>query len=140
MNTPATHAAFQRCGFNDETSDFLFGQGFESPGHLLLVTTTDLRNLVRNATRNLPEDVSFPFIAVKKLMAFRHWVNQRTNTGDNTSAAFFTDAECNAALLELRNAEEREDAEKSLDVSKANVLKTTGMWFKFNEKYINYIS
>lgn len=136
----AIRAAYERCGFNDMTADFIFGQGFESPGHLLLVTTSDLRDLVRNASRNLPEDVTFPFLAVKKLMAFRHWVAQRTNTGDSTSAVEFTDAECNAALLELRNSEERDESEKGVDVSKADALKTTGMWFKFNEKFINYIS
>lgn len=136
----ATRLAYGRCGFNDETAEFIFGQGFETPGHLLLVTTSDLRDLVRNASRNLPDNVSFPFLAVKKLMAFRHWVSQRYNTGHDTSAVHFTDGECNAALLDLRNSEERDATEKSLDVSKADALKTTGMWFKFNEKFLNYIS
>lgn len=134
LENQATRDAYERCGFSAETATFIFEQGFETPIHLLLVTTTDLRDLVRNASRNLPDNVSFPFLAVKKLMAFRHWVYQRYNTGDDSSAANFTDAECNSALLELRNSEERDATEKSIDVSKADALKTTGMWFKFNKK------
>lgn len=140
LEYPQTRAAYERCGFNDETATFIWGQGFETPGDLLLVTTSDLRELVRNASRNLPEDVTFPFLAVKKLMAFRHWVSQRTDTGDSIAAALFTNEQCNAALLELRNSEERDEIAKTLDVSKADSLKTTGMWFKFNEKFVNYVS
>lgn len=135
-----TRAAFVRCGFNNATADFIFDEGFETPEDLLLVTTTDLRDLVRNASRHLPANVSFPFLAVKKLMAFRHWVSQRSNTGDIITAASFTDDECSSALMELRSSEERDDTEKSMDITKADALKTIGSWFKFNEKFINYIS
>lgn len=133
-------ASLGRCGFNDATSGFLYDEGFSEPVELTHVTSSDIKDLVRNASRAPPQDVKFPFMAVKKLLAFRFWVAERLRTGEDTDPPSFTAAECTKALKNLCDSEEREAADKDLDVSKADPLKTTVGWVKFNEKFLNYLA
>lgn len=132
--------SFGRCGFNDATSNFLFDQGFIEPVELTYITQTDVKDLVRNALRNPPANVEFPFMAVKKLLAYRFWVSERLRTAQATDPASFTAAECSSALQNLRDSDERQEADKDLDVTKADSLKTTAGWVKFNEKFLNYLA
>jgi hypothetical protein len=43
----------------------------------LLVTESDLHSMVKAAARYLPEDVDFPFLAIKKLISYRFWAAER---------------------------------------------------------------
>ena len=64
------HSSSERCGFNNAIVTFTMDEGFSTPFQLNLVTSSDLKDLVlRNASRALTENVKFPFMAVKKLMA-----------------------------------------------------------------------
>ena len=136
----AMRSSFERCGFNNATATFIMDEGFNTPFQLNLVTSSDLKDLVRNASRALPENVKFPFMAVKKLMAYRFWVAERIRTGQDIEPASFTDDECTRALKNLCDNDERVEADKNLDVCKADPLKSTVGWVKFHEKFVNYLT
>ena len=131
--------SYTRCGFNAVTSAFIHAQGFESPLSLLLVTDEDLHTMIKNASRNPPPNVVFPFLAVKKLIAYRHWASERQRTGMATTPGTFTAAQVTAALTALRDEEERRLADHDLDPVKPEPLKQITGWSKFNEKWLNYI-
>ena len=61
----AMRSSFERCGFNNTTATFIMDEGFNTPFHLNLVKSSDLKGLVRNASCALQENVNFPFMAVK---------------------------------------------------------------------------
>jgi hypothetical protein len=132
--------AIERCGFNQATAQYFVDQGFEQPSDLLLISVPELRELIKNAQRAPPVGTAFTVIPIKKLLAFRQWTKQRTSTGDDVSPAMFTVPECAEAVTNLVHMEERDAAEKELDVTKADPLKSLHGWFKFNEKLLNYLS
>ena len=136
---PMRHA-IERCGFNQATAQYFVDQGFEEPTDLLLTSVTELRDLIKTAQRAPPAGTSFTIIPIKKLLAFRQWTKQRKSTGDDLAPAEFTAEECTAAVTNLCNIEERDVAEKELDVTKGDPLKSLTGWFKFNEKLMNYLS
>lgn len=106
----------------------------------MLTSVSELRELIKTAQRVPPAGTEFNIIPIKKLLAFRHWTKQRMSTGDDVSPVEFTVAECSTAVTNLCNMEERDVAEKELDVTKADPLKSLTGWFKFNEKLMNYLS
>ena len=135
----AMKASLVRCGFNDKTSAFIIEQGFNSPSDFLLVTESDLNSMIKTAARYPPDDVAFPFLAIKKLISYRFWAAERLRTGQQVDPGYYTPAEIITALTSLRNSEEREEASKDLEPSKADPLKSVSTWTKFNEKFLNYL-
>jgi hypothetical protein len=68
--------ALVHCGFSNQTSNFLIAQGFGCPADLLLVKDSDIDAMIRNSSRNMPDNVLFPFLADRKLHAFQFgWRN-----------------------------------------------------------------
>jgi hypothetical protein len=84
--------------------------------------------------------VIFPFLAVKKLIAYCFWTAKRTRTAGTVTPDAFTAAKCTRALTELCNSEEREESSKDVDIVKVEALKTITGWFKWNEKWLNLLS
>lgn len=134
-------AALQRCGFNVATANYIIAQGFETSDDLLLVSENDISTMVRNSVRgnNVPATVTFPFLAVKKLTAFRHWCAGRSRTGQDFDPEEFTNEELVIALQTLREEEDRNEADEDLKPDKPDLLKTLSGWTKFQEKLINYL-
>ena len=106
------------CGFSTQTSNFLIAQGISCPADLLLVKDSDIDVMIRNSSRNMPDNVQFPFLAVRKLHAFRFWVEERNRTGEDLLSASFNDAAVTEYTHKLRNDEHEMDAAKSQDPSK----------------------
>ena len=106
------------CGFSNQISNFLIAQGFSCPADLLLVKDSDIDVMIRNSSRNMPDNVQFPFIAVKKLHAFCFWVEECNRTGEDLLSASFNDAAVTEYTHKLRNDEHEMDAAKSQDPSK----------------------
>ena len=127
------------CGFSNQTSNFLIAQGFSCPADLLLVKDSDIDVMIRNSSRNMPDNVQFPFLAVRKLHAFRFWVEERNRTGEDLLSASFNDAAVTEYTHKLRNDEHEMDAAKSQDPSKPEALKATKDWMKWFEKFKNYL-
>ena len=67
------------CGFSTQTSNFLIAQGISCPADLLLVKDSDIDVMIRNSSRNMPDNVQFPFLAVRKLHTL--WFGWRNATG-----------------------------------------------------------
>ena len=127
------------CGFSNQTSNFLIAQGFGCPGDLLLVKDNDIDVMIRNSSRNMPDNVQFPFLAVRKLHAFCFWVEERNRTGEDLLSASFNDAAVIEYTHKLRNDEHEMDVAKSQDPSKPEALKATKDWMKWFEKVKNYL-
>ena len=87
----------------------------------------------------MPDNVQFPFLAVRKLHAFRFWVEERNRTGEDLLSASFNDAAVTEYTHKLRNDEHEMDAAKSQDPSKPEALKATKDWMKWFEKFKNYL-
>jgi hypothetical protein len=98
-------AVLTRCGFNEATRDFFTAQDITSVVDLVLLPT-DLKDfidhVVKSTRRDGPlsdedvaagvaEPICFPYPAVRKLKAFRLWLDFRQ----------LRHQECNAALFEL---------------------------------------
>ena len=113
------------CGFSNQTSNFLIAQGFGCPADLLLVKDSDIDVLVRNSSRNMPDDVQFPFLAVWKLHAFQFWVEECNRTGEDLLLASFNNAAVTEYTHKLKNDEHEMDAAKCQDPSKPEALKAT---------------
>ena len=77
--------ALQRCGFNLATSDFIMGQGYDSPEELLSVSEDDLDLMIKSASRHPPADVQFPSLPIRKLYVLRFWAAEKVRVGLPTS-------------------------------------------------------
>jgi hypothetical protein len=139
MAAVAMRASLGCCGFNETTSNFIITQGFDTPADFLLVTESDLHSMVKTAASYPPEDVAFPFLAIKKLISYHFWADERLRTGQPVEPGHFTAAETIMALTSIRDSEECEEASKDLEPSKADPLKSVGTWTKFNKKCLNYL-
>jgi hypothetical protein len=127
------------CGFSNQTSNFMIAQGFGCPEDLLLVKDSDIDIMIRNSSRNMPDNVQFPFLAVRKLCAFWFWVEECNRTGEDLFSASFNDAAVTEYTHKLRHDEHEMDAAKSKDPSKPEALKATKDRMKWFEKFKNYL-
>ena len=118
------------CGFSNQTSNFLIAQGFGCPADLLLVKDSDIDVMIRNSSRNMPDNVHFPFLAVRKLHAFCFLVEEYNRTREDLLSASFNDAAVTEYTHNLKNDEHKMDAAKSQDPSKPKALKATKVWMK----------
>ena len=87
----------------------------------------------------MPDNVQFPFLAVRKLHAFHSWVEECNRTGEDLLSASFNDAAVTEYTYKLRNDEHEMDAAKSQGPSKPEVLKATKDWMKWFEKFKSYL-
>ena len=127
------------CGFSNQTSNFLIAQGFGCSADLLLVKDSDIDVMIRNSSRNMPDNVQFPFLAVRKLHAFQFWMEECNRTGEDLLSVSFHDTAVTEYTHKLRNDEHEKDASKSQDPSKPEALKATNDWMKWFEKFKNYL-
>ena len=131
--------ALVRCGFNNQTSNFLIAQGFASPADLLLVKDSDIDVMIRNSSRNMPDNVQFPFLAVRKLHAFCFWVEEQNRTREDLFPASFDDAAVVEYTHKHMNDDHETDAGKGQEPTKPDAMKATKDWMKWFEKFKNYL-
>jgi hypothetical protein len=79
--------------------------------------------MIRNSSRNIPDNVQFPFLAVRKLHAFWFWVKKHNRTGEDLLSASFNDAVVTEYTHKLRNDEHEMDVAKSQDPSNQRLWK-----------------
>ena len=109
------------------------------PVDLLLVKDSDIDVIIRNSSRNMPDNVQFPFLAVRKCHVFHFWVEECNRTGEDFLSASFNDAAVTEYTHKLRNDEHEMDVAKRQDPSKPEALKATKDWMKWFEKFKNYL-
>ena len=131
--------ALQRCGFNLATSDFIMGQGYDSPEELLSVSEDDLDLMIKSASRHPPVDVQFPSLPIRKLYVLRFWAAERLRVGLPMSPILFTEQVMNEYATLMRSDEVEIEARKNQDPTKPDAIKNEKDWFKFWEKFKNYL-
>ena len=134
--------ALQRCGFNAETATHITEQGFETPASLQQISDGDLSDMVKNSVRATVAvaNITFPFLAVKRLHAFRFWAGYRQRTAQTLTAGDFADAEMALAMTRLRQYEEKVAASKDSSPTRPDSMKYLTGWKTFEEKFLNYLS
>lgn len=131
--------ALQRCGFNLATSDFIMEQGYDSPEELLNVSEDDLDLMIKSASRHPPPDVTFPSLPIRKLYVLRFWADERIRTGLPTGPNLFTEQVMGEYSNLMRSDEVEVAARKGQDPTKPDAIKAEKDWFKFWEKFKNYL-
>ena len=131
--------ALQRCGFNLATSDFIMEQGYDSPKELLNVSEDDLDLMIKSASRHPPPDVTFPSLPIRKLYVLRFWADERIRTGLPTGPNLFTEQVMGEYSNLMRSDEVEVAARKGQDPTKPDAIKAEKDWFKFWEKFKNYL-
>ena len=61
--------------------------GIQMPEDLLLVKDSDIDVMIRNSSRNMPDNVQFPFLAVRKCHVFHFWVEECNRTEEDLLSA-----------------------------------------------------
>ncbi len=143
----AFNTALNRCGFNGDTTEAIIAEGFDTLDTLATVDEEDIDAMIKNVreTRRLlgaaaDGNVTFPFLAIKRLKAMRNWANELLRTQQPLNAGLFIgvriqDAVARYALEKLRAvALEDEVPDKPTDLS--DLIK----WEVFWERWKTYLS
>ena len=83
--------ALTRCGLNETTADYVMQiQGYDTPEELALAPQDDLDQMIKNAIKSAPEDVTFLATAIRKVNTFKFWAEEILMCGLSASAVLFT--------------------------------------------------
>lgn len=134
----AYNQALSRCGFNAATRTFINQEGRNSVENLTLMTAADMDLFIKDAKRDQGANLSFPFLAVKRLKAFRVWGTHRIRQDLAAQPAQFTDAACVATMERMQEESEIKAAMKDATPDKPPALKTLKGWPKFWEQCKTY--
>ena len=142
--------ALQRCGFNAETAATIVSEGFADLETLTGVEDADIDGMIKNvresrrmigavgaagaAGAGAGGNVTFPFLAIKKLKAMRAWAAESVRTGCPLNPGLFAGNVMVDAMsrmtLELLRAEQDEEA-----LTKPKELKDLAGWEQFWEQW-----
>lgn len=92
--------ALQRCGFNAETAATIVNEGFADMETLTGVEDADIDGMIKNVRESrrmigaggagVGVNITFPFLAIKKLKAMRAWAAESVQTGRPLNPGLFT--------------------------------------------------
>ena len=139
--------ALIRCGFNQDTANAIWAEGFDDLEVLAQVSDEDVDAMIKNVreTRRaqgpaVQGDVSFTFMAVRRLKALQHWAKERIRTGRPLQPGLFIGAEMNNAVTQLARESMRESVYEDEDVDKPCELTDLNKWEVFWERFESYMS
>ena len=82
---------FERCGLNDTTATYVMvDQGFDTTEELYMSSKDIFENMIKNAIKSAPPNVTFSSAAIRRLNAFKHWAEERVMCGLDMSPLLFT--------------------------------------------------
>jgi len=131
-------AAFGRIGYDNATRIIISNQGITDMDSLRLLTSKDIDEMIKGLQRTQTADgATYPFIATKKLKAFRFWAELCKRTGDSDDPVLFTDAVCTHTLNRIK---EEEDMVKSDTASRPEAITSLKSWRIWWESFDNYMA
>jgi hypothetical protein len=66
-----------RCGLNQATAEYVIeAQGYDSTEELVMVSQDNFDTMVRNAIKSAPPDVTCSAASMRRLNAFKYWVDE----------------------------------------------------------------
>jgi hypothetical protein len=114
-------------------------QGFDSTEELLMSSKESFDTMVKNAIRSAPADVTFSSASIRRLNAFKYWAEERERCGQAIGPQLFTNEILQEYLLIMRADEIEAEAKKGQVPTKPDPLKSEKEWFRFWEKFKNYL-
>jgi hypothetical protein len=134
--------ALIRCGFNQDTADSIWAEGFDDLDVLVQVKAEDIEDMIKNVreTRRAQGpaaqgNVTFTFMAVRRLKALQIWAKERIRTGRPLQPGLFAGAEMNNAVTQLARETMREEVHEDEDVDKPSELTDLNKWEIFWERF-----
>jgi hypothetical protein len=132
--------ALMRCGLNHENSVYVMDeQGFDSTEELLMLSKESFDTMVKNAIKSAPADVSFSSASIRRLNAFKYWPEERERCDQAIRPQLFTNEVLQEYLLIMRADKIEVEAKKGQVPTKPDPLKSEKEWFRFWEKFKNYL-
>jgi hypothetical protein len=143
----AFNTALTRCGFNADTTEAIIDEGFDTLAVLATVDEKDIDSMIKNVreTRRTlgaeaEGDVTFPFLAIRRLKAMRNWATELVRTGRPLNAGAFVGAEINNAVSRLALETLRAEIQEDEVPDKPGELSDLTKWEIFWERWKSYLS
>jgi hypothetical protein len=143
----AFNQALTRIGFNVDTTEAIIDEGFDTLETLATVDEKDIDAMIKNVRETHRElggdaegNVTFPFLAIKRLKAMRFWATELVRTGRQLNAGLFHGGEITLAINRYSTDAMRSEIEKDEDPDKPGELSDLAKWEVFLEHWCTYIS
>ncbi len=141
-----------RLGFNPPTVTHIVGQNLATIDALQLIPTTELDAMMQHISKwkppvvtqaagaAAPQQVQFPFLAVRQLKALRAWCDYRVLRGEEATPASFNNAAIARFMARLTELEEAARERKDDDDKKPPAsLATLAGWATWEEEFNTYL-
>jgi len=142
----AFNAALLRLGFNADTADTITNEGFDTLEVLSEIELDDIDAMIKNIreTRRIlgaqaQGNVTFPFLAIRRLKAMHGWATELRRTGRQMNAGLFAGAMITAAVARYSLENLRASTAEDEDIGKPKELSDLTKWEKFWEQWKSYM-
>jgi hypothetical protein len=143
----AFNAALIRCWLNNDTAEAITNKGFDTLDTLANVEDGDIDSMIKNIreTRRTqgaqaPGNVTFPFLANRRLKAMHSWATELKRTDRALNAGLFIGALMTAAMLRYSLETMHITTTEDEDIAKPKELLDLSNWEKFWEQWRSYVS
>jgi hypothetical protein len=138
----AFNAALARLGFNADTANAIIDEGFDSLEVLLEVEEDDVDQVIKNVreTRRVlgaqaQGNVTFPFLAIRRLKAMHGWAAEMRRTGRQLNVGLFAGAMITTAVLRYSVGSMRSSTMEDEVIDKPKELTDLAKWETFWEQW-----
>jgi hypothetical protein len=142
----AFNAALARLGFNADTANAIIDVGFDSLEVLLEVEEDDVDQVIKNVreTRRVlgaqaQGNVTFPFLAIRRLKAMHGWAAEMRRTGRQLNVGLFAGAMITTAVLRYSVGSMRSSTMEDEVIDKPKELTDLAKWETFWEQWKTYM-
>mmetsp|Transcript_687 Transcript_687/g.1003 ORF Transcript_687/g.1003 Transcript_687/m.1003 type:complete len:475 (+) Transcript_687:126-1550(+) len=143
----AFNQALIRCGFNGDTAVAIAAEGFDTLDILTSMAPDDVDAMIKNVreTRRAlgaaaQGNVTFPFLATRRLKAMQNWGQELLRTGRPLNPGGFVGNEITNAVSRLALETLRQEVHEDEDVDKPRELTDLTKWEIFWERFVSYLS
>ena len=135
-------SCLERIGFNEETRDFLGDQGIASMEDLRNLPLSEFNRMIKHFSRTTTQggDITFPYIAVRKLKALCSWADYRFARGQDMPAASFRDGVIVRFLDRITVLDEIKLSQDEDELKTPPELKSMADWPTFEELLLLWIA
>jgi hypothetical protein len=143
----AFNAALIRVGFNADSAQAITDEGFTDLQVLSEVEESDIDQVIKNIheTRRIlgaqaQGNITFPFLAIKRLKAMHSWAYELCRTGRPLNVGLFAGALITTAVLRYTLDAMRTTTTEDEVIDKPNEITDLAKWDTFWEQWRTYMS
>jgi len=142
----AFNAALVRLGFNGDTATAIIDEGFDNLEVLSEVEEDDIDQVIKNVreTRRVlgaqaQGNVTFPFLAIRRLKAMHGWAAELRRTGRQLNVGLFVGAMITTAVMRYSQEAMRTSSTEDEVIDKPKELTDLAKWETFWEQWRTYM-